>query len=66
MCYFPSLDGKTVMQNDCFLTHFATTAKCCCIIVQMYVHIGMGIQGIPETKTWNERRSVEIQSGIKL
>ena len=55
-----------MMQKFSFLTHFATTAKCTYIIVQMHVYIAMGIQDIKETRIWNERRRVEIQTQEKL
>ena len=45
-----------------FLTHFAMTAKCTCLIGQMQVHIAMGIQGIQETKTGIEKGCMEIQT----
>ena len=66
MCSFLSFDRKQAMQNVWFLTGFATTAKCTCMIVQMLLHIGMDIQDIHKTKTWNERRRVEIQPGAKF
>ena len=66
MCSFPSFEGKLAMQKFFFLYHFAITAKCTCLIFQMHVHIGIGIQDIQETKRWNERRRVETQTAAKF
>ena len=54
------------MQKFCFLYHFAITAKCTFMIVQMLVYIGIDIQAIQKTKTAIERRGVEIQTEAKL
>ena len=63
--FFPSFVRKQVMQNVCFLTHFAITAKCTYMIPQMHVHIVMGIADIQETKTGIKRGCVKIQPQVK-